>query len=212
MPLFVTIEGGEGAGKTTLVRALEAKLLGCGVDAPVCATFEPGGTEIGRALRQALLDTPWSLQPWTETLLFLADRSEDVERVIRPALDAGSVVLSDRFLDSTLAYQGYGRGLELDLLRRLNDAVTGGLSPDLTLLLDLPPELGLARTRARSGGASEGDRIGDAALAFHQRVNAGFRELAAAEPQRIRIIDATQSAEHVLRDVWSLVEPFARRA
>ena len=207
MSLFVTIEGGEGAGKTTLARALEVKLAECEISACVCVTFEPGGTDIGRALRQVLLDAPWHPQPWTETLLFLADRAEDVERVIKPALDAGAIVLSDRFLDSTLAYQGYGRGLDLDLLRRINHEVSSGLSPDLTLLLDLDPAEGLARSRA--GGV---DRIEAADLAFHERVNNGYRALQQENPQRIRRIDAMQSAEDVLRDAWSLVEPFASRA
>lgn len=208
MPL-ITIEGGEGAGKTTLARALLERLQAEGLTARL--THEPGGSAIGRAVRQLVLDPQLDLSLWTETCLFLADRASNVDEVVRPALEAGEVVLSDRYVDSTLAYQGRGRGLDVDLLRRLNAAVTGGLTPDLTLLLDLPAELGLARTRARSQGVAEGDRIGDAALTFHKRVNAGFRELAEAEPERIRIISATQSAEVVLRDAWPLVERFTGR-
>lgn len=207
---LITIEGGEGAGKTTLARALYERLQTRGH--PARLTHEPGGSPIGRAVRQLVLDPQLDLSLWTETCLFLADRASNVETVVRPALTAGEIVLSDRYVDSTLAYQGHGRGLDLDLLRRLNDAVTGGLLPDLTLLLDLSPQVGLERTRIRAQGQDQGDRIGDAALAFHERVNAGFRALAEAEPERVRIIDATQPAQDVLRDAWSLVEPFARRA
>ena len=207
---LITIEGGEGAGKTTLARALYERLQTRGH--PARLTHEPGGSPIGRAVRQLVLDPQLDLSLWTETCLFLADRASNVETVVRPALAAGEIVLSDRYVDSTLAYQGHGRGLDLDLLRRLNDAVTGGLLPDLTLLLDLSPQVGLERTRIRAQGQDQGDRIGDAALAFHERVNAGFRALAEAEPDRVRIINATQPAQDVLRDAWSLVEPFARRA
>ncbi len=204
---FITIEGGEGAGKTTLAQALAERLRAQGRS--VRLTREPGGSALGQALRTLVLDPQLQLTDWSETCLFLADRGANVEGVIRPALAAGEIVFCDRYLDSTLAYQGYGRGLDLGLLRRLNEAVTGGLLPELTLLLDLPPELGLARTRARS---DPGDRIGDAAFAFHQRVNAGFRALAEAEPSRIRVIDATQSAQDVLRDAWLLVERCTARA
>ena len=145
---FITIEGGEGAGKTTLAQALAERLRAQGRS--VRLTREPGGSALGQALRTLVLDPQLQLTDWSETCLFLADRGANVEGVIRPALAAGEIVFCDRYLDSTLAYQGYGRGLDLGLLRRLNEAVTGGLLPELTLLLDLPPELGLARTRARS--------------------------------------------------------------
>ena len=139
---------------------------------------------------------------WDETWMFLAARASHVEEVLKPALAAGELVFSDRYSDSTLAYQGFGRGLDLERLRRLNAEATQGLSPDLTLLLDVPAEVGLARTRARS---SERDRIGDADLAFHRRVNAGFRSLAAECGERIVMLDASREAAAVLTDALTIV-------
>ncbi|MXY85167.1 MAG: dTMP kinase [Chloroflexi bacterium] len=197
---FITVEGGDGAGKTTLVRSLAACLSQSGHRVRV--TFEPGGTELGTRLRSLVLDPELDLGDWDETWLFLAARASHVQEVLNPALSAGELVFSDRFSDSTLAYQGYGRGLDLDRLRRLNAEATKELQPDMTLLLDVPAEVGLARTRARS---SDGDRIGDADLAFHRRVNAGFRALAAQDSERITIIDASREAPTVLADAFEIV-------
>lgn len=197
---FITVEGGDGAGKTTLVSALAECLTGAGRQ--VRLTFEPGGTELGTRLRSLVLDPNLNLGDWDETWLFLAARASHVQDVLKPALAAGDLVFSDRYSDSTLAYQGYGRGLDIDRLRRLNAEATQGLSPDLTLLLDVPAEVGLARTRARSSGA---DRIGDADLAFHRRVNSGFRALAAADTDRIVIIDASREASTVLVEAFEIV-------
>ena len=197
---FITVEGGDGAGKTTLAKSLAECLEQAG--RAVRLTFEPGGTRLGRQLRSLVLDPELEMGDWDETWLFLAARASHVQDVLKPALRAGELVFSDRYSDSTLAYQGYGRGLDLDRLRRLNAEATQGLTPDLTLLLDVPAEVGLARTRARS---SEGDRIGDADLAFHRRVNAGFRALAAEQSERIVMIDANRSASNVLMDALMIV-------
>ena len=172
-------------------------------------TFEPGGTGLGRSLRGLVLDAELALTDWEETWLFLAARASHVESIIRPALEAGEVVICDRFSDSTLAYQGYGRGLPLARLERLNAEATGGLEADRTLVLDVPAALGLARARARARARQTGpDRIGDAALAFHERVNAGFRTIAQEAAGRVRLLDASGSEEAVraaarsaLRDV-----------
>ena len=197
---FITVEGGDGAGKTTLARSLADCLGASGHE--VRLTFEPGGTSLGTRLRSLVLDPELEMGDWDETWLFLAARASHVHDVLLPALAEGELVFSDRFSDSTLAYQGYGRGLDLERLRRLNAEATQGLTPDLTLLLDVPAEVGLARTRARS---SEGDRIGDADLAFHERVNAGFRALAAEHGERIATIDASRDASSVLMDALTIV-------
>ena len=197
---FLTVEGGDGAGKTTLARSLAELLTAAGHS--VHLTFEPGGTVLGTRLRSLVLDPELEMSDWVETWLFLAARASHVHDVLLPALKAGELVLSDRYTDSTLAYQGYGRGLDLGRLRRLNLEATAGLAPDLTLLLDISPEAGLARTRARS---SEGDRIGDADLAFHRRVNAGFRSLASEDAERIRTVDASRDAADVLTDALQIV-------
>ena len=203
--MLITVEGGDGAGKTTLVRALAQHWNAAGV--PLQTTLEPGGTAIGRGLRNLVLHTDAELSLWTETFLFLADRSADVAEIIRPALDRGQLVLCDRYADSTLAYQGHGRGLDLDLLQRLNHAATDGLQPDLTILLDIPPEQGVARGRADGG-----DRIADAALDFHRRVNHGFRAIAAAEPHRVVLLDAAQPPDAVFHAALAAAEPRLRRA
>lgn len=197
---FLTVEGGDGAGKTTLAKSLAESLTASGHS--VRLTFEPGGTLLGTRLRSLVLDPELEMSDWVETWLFLAARASHVHDILLPALEAGELVVSDRYTDSTLAYQGYGRGLDLDRLRRLNAEATEGLVPDLTLLLDISPEAGLARTRARS---SKGDRIGDADLAFHRRVNTGFRSLASEDAERIRTIDASRDAADVLTDALQIV-------
>lgn len=198
--VFITVEGGDGAGKTTLAKSLAECLQASGRE--VRLTFEPGGTSLGTRLRSLVLDPELEISDWVETWLFLVARTSHVHDVLIPALKAGELVLSDRYTDSTLAYQGYGRGLDLKRLRNLNVEATEGLSPDLTLMLDIPAEAGLARTRARS---ADGDRIGDADLAFHLRVNEGFRSLASERAERIRLIDASQEASEVLTDALQIV-------
>ncbi len=191
--LFITLEGPDGSGKTTQARMLVEWLREQGY--PVLATREPGGTRIGEAIRAVVHDCAHvEMAPQTEILLYSASRAQHVAEVIRPALAAGKIVVCDRYFDSTYAYQGYGRGLPLPTLRIITDFAVQGLIPDLTLYLDIAPEVGLQR-RARSGG--ELNRLDREALAFHERVRAGYLELAAADPARWRVIDADRPPETV---------------
>jgi dTMP kinase len=180
---FITLEGPEGAGKSTQSTRLAAALTERGFD--VFATREPGGTTAGETIRRILLDGP-ELDGWTEALLFTAARAQLVREVIRPQLQAARVVLCDRYTDSTLAYQGYGRGLDLAILTRLQDEATGGLRPALTFLLDLPVERGLSRIPTASL-----DRLDRETEAFHHRVRQGYQEMAAADRERWVVVDAT---------------------
>jgi dTMP kinase len=195
--LFVTFEGIEGSGKSTHLRQLAAHLRAGGQ--VVVETREPGGTPAGAAMRGLLLgaDTV-PLTALSELFLYCADRTQHVSEVIRPGLAAGHVVLCDRFSDSTIAYQGYGRGLDLGVLRALDARARDGIWPDLTFLLDCPIEEGLARARGR---ATARDRFENETHAFHERVRAGFQALAAAEPGRFSVLDARQPIERVQRQV-----------
>lgn len=199
---FITFEGGEGCGKSTQINRLAAALSAEGTE--VVMTREPGGTPLAesvrRLLKDELADAP---SDRTEVLLFLAARAQLVDKVIEPALAAGKWVLSDRFSDSTLAYQGYGRGLPLDELERMNAFACNALKPDLTLLLDVEPGVSLARMRGRELSTGVGrDRIENAGAGFHERLRKGFDELAAREPERIAVIDANGSEEAVWEAVW----------
>ncbi len=202
--LFVTFEGGEGSGKSTQVARLAARLRSLGLDPLV--TREPGGTALAEGIRALLLDPDHRPGALAEAFLLLASRSELVAQVIRPALAAGRVVICDRYTDSTLAYQGGGRGLDLGLLEAWNRAATGGLIPDLTLLFDVDPAVGLER-RGRASAAT--NRLDREALEFHTRVHACYRELAAREPARWVVIDASQPADLLEHAVWEAVD--ARR-
>ena len=188
--IFIAIEGPEGAGKSTQVRMLEAWLRERGRDPLV--TREPGGTPVAEEVRRILLESD-ALSARTELLLMLASRSTLVEAVIRPALEAGRVVVTDRFHLSTLAYQGYGRALPFEDVVRMNRFATGGLEPDLTVVLDVEPDVGAARRTGRAGGP---DRIERAGAAFHRRVLEAYRELAAADP-RVERLDATPEAGEI---------------
>jgi dTMP kinase len=189
---FISFEGPEGGGKSTQIQRLAAALAEQGY--AVWTTREPGGTRVGETIRPILLGQHQAvnLSAWSEALLFTAARAQLVEEVIRPRLERGELVLCDRFSDSTLAYQGYGRGLDLEALRRLQAQATGGLRPHLTLLLDLPVEAGLARIPR---GAK--DRLDRETIAFHQRVHAGYRTMAALEPHRWRGVDASLDPDQV---------------
>jgi dTMP kinase len=190
--MFITFEGPEGGGKTAHINPLSEFLVDLGYT--VVTTREPGGTEIGDQVRAILMRLEnTSMKPRTETLLFLAARAQLVEQCIRPELSQNHIVLSDRYADSTLAYQGYGHGNDLKMLHHLLDFATGNLWPDLTFLLDIDPEVGLKRKR--SGG--EWNRLDAYTLAFHQRVWQGYRELARKDPQRWVMIDANQSFDSV---------------
>ena len=192
--LFVAFEGGEGAGKTTQARLIAIWLREHGFD--VVTTHEPGATKIGMRLRAILLDTNNAgMSPRCETLLYAADRAEHVASVIEPALDRGAVVLTDRYVDSTLAYQGAGRGLRTAEIARLNSWATGDRKPDLTILLDMPPEAGLGRRTASA------DRLEAEPLDFHRRVRAGFLALSRAEPERYLVVDASRQPEDVTEEI-----------
>jgi dTMP kinase len=197
--MFITLEGPEGSGKTRQISGLVEVLRQEGY--PVLMTREPGGTAIGDQIRSVLFDMQnTDMRPRTEILLFQASRAQLVEQVIRPCLGRGEVVVCDRYADSTLAYQGYGHRVDLDELRRVVNFATGGLKPDLTLLLDVEVEVGLKRKVA----ASEWNRLDAYDLDFHRRVRQGYHEMARAEPERWVMIDAGQPPEAVqaaLREV-----------
>ena len=193
---FVTVEGIEGSGKSTLLSGLAERLRTHGSE--IFATREPGGTPLGDAIREIFLNRSLAISPLTEALLINAARVTHVTDAIGPALAAGRIVLCDRFVDSTLAYQGYGRGLELRYLRELCDAATGGLEPDLTLLVDVPVEISRARTRSRHRGV---DRLESEDDAFHERVRHGYLELARSSPRHV-VLDGTLSAQQVLERAW----------
>jgi dTMP kinase len=195
---FVTFEGGEGSGKSTQLQRLAARLRERGFDPLV--TREPGGTPVAEAIRALLLDPALEPTAVAEALLMEAARAELVSTVIRPALEAGRMVLCDRYADSTLAYQGAGRGLDLDVLRGWNRVATGGLTPDLTLLFDLDPGLGLLR---RGGAAGVPNRLDRESLAFHARVRVQFLELARAEPRRFTLIPADQPPDTIEATAWA---------
>lgn len=199
--LFITLEGGEGSGKTTQALRLFQSLTTQGYE--VQHTREPGGTPVAERLRSVLLDrSAEALTPETEALLMLAARRQHVEHVIRPALASGKVVICDRFSDSTLAYQGYGRGLDLKVLRMINKWVTGTLTPHLTLFFDIPIAVGLQR---RHGEPGDQNRLDHETRRFHANVRAGFQALAKREPRRIKIVDARQSPDSVAAEVERLV-------
>jgi dTMP kinase len=191
--VFITLEGIEGSGKSTQLRKLAERIPNA------LATKEPGGTPTADRIRAILLDTRATIDPVAELFLFAASRRQHVMEVIRPALAAGRVVLCDRFTDATLAYQGFGRRLDLDRLRWLNDWATDSLRPDLTLIFDLPEEVGLQRARSRNSSApvDEG-RFEQEDLRFHRRVREGYLTLAASEPDRYAVIDAAGTPDEVL--------------
>ena len=206
--MFITFEGIEGTGKSTQIELLKELLEAQG--RRVVVTCEPGGSRIGAELRRVLLSLEnRDLTPQAELFLYLADRAQHVAQVVRPALASGAVVLSDRFADSTVAYQGYGRGMDLALLHQLNAVAVDGLWPELTLLLDLDPVVGLERAMARNsreGKTNAEGRFEAESLAFHSRVRQGFLDLAAREPGRISIVDATGRPEDIALAVRALVE------
>ena len=194
--MFISLEGPDGAGKTTQIRLLADRLQKEG--SHVVTTREPGGTALGQELRALLLSSGHSLTAASEAFLMSADRAEHVEHVIRPALALGKLVITDRYLDSTLAYQGGGRGLDMDALRVVQQLATGGLEPDLTLLLDLPVQAGLERKLL----SVDLNRLDHESREFHEAVAATFRDLAQQNPRRWRTIDATQDVQMVHTAIW----------
>jgi dTMP kinase len=199
--MFITLEGPEGSGKTSQVPALADHIRSLGYK--VLLTREPGGTLIGDQIRNILISLEnKALTPQAETLLFLAARAQLVREVIQPSLATGVVVLSDRYADATLAYQGYGHGVDLDVLRKLLEFATGGLQPDLKILLDIDVEDGLRRKT----DCGEWNRLDAYSVAFHDRVRKGYHSLVASEPDKWVIIDASQDRDSIQNDLRKAVE------
>ena len=202
---FFTFEGMDGSGKTTQMHRLAARLRACG--RAVIETAEPGGTAIGRKIRQILLDAAnQELSPTAELLLYFASRAQNVDELILPALSRGDIVLADRFTDSSLAYQGCGRGLGAETVLALDRIACRGLVPDLTILLDIDVETSLARARVRNSTRSAGEtRMDEQALGFHRKVHEAYRMLAAREPARVHVVDGRASMDEIEQVIWALV-------
>ena len=199
--LFIVFEGGDGAGKSTQIRLLENQLTQAGV--PVLVTSEPGGTKLGATIRELLLNPNHDMHPVTEALLFAADRAEHAATVIRPALTAGKVVISSRYMDSSIAYQSAGRGLHVDHIETLSMWATNDLVPDMTFVLDVSPTVGLARAARTEFGQL--DRIEQETNTFAMKVRAEFLRLAAREPERYTVLDASRHQHAVTSDVLAVV-------
>jgi len=196
--IFISLEGPDGAGKTTQLKLLSKYLdsIGC----QYLITRDPGGTSLGKQIRRILLHAETAVDPVTELLLYQADRAQHVSELIAPSLKKGMVVLCDRYIDSSLAYQGYGRNIDLALIYQLNQISTGGLMPELTILFDIDSEAGLSRLHP-----SGHDRLECEAIDFHKRVRHGYLELAKAEPKRWQIIDASRAMSAVQEDLQRIV-------
>jgi dTMP kinase len=203
---FISFEGIEGTGKSTQAKLLQQRLLGAGHE--VILTEEPGGTLISLRIREVLLSVDHTnMKPVTELLLYNAARAQHIEEVILPALNRGAVVITDRFTDSTFAYQGYGRGINMDLLESIDGIATNGLRPDITILLDIDVETGLKRNRR----INKTDRLELEDVEFHQRVRKGYQELAAKEPERIKSLDASGGIEELSDVIARIISDFIGR-
>tara|TARA_B110001452_G_C15160811_1_gene403786 strand:+ start:109 stop:744 length:636 start_codon:yes stop_codon:yes gene_type:complete len=202
--LFITFEGGEGCGKSTQIAALKARLEAMGKT--VVQTREPGGTALGESVRNLLQydDAGQGMSPEAELLLFAASRAQHVRELIAPAIAEGQIVLCDRFLDSTTVYQGVARAIDSKKVDTINQFAIGDTNPDLTILIDLPPEIGLARVHARSDGQL--DRMEKEAIGFFQAVRQGYLDLAKSEPKRFLVLDGSQSVEELETQIWQKVE------
>lgn len=205
---FITFEGIDGSGKSTQLRLLANFLKSNGCD--VLLTREPGGTPVGVRLRAALLDVQEEVDPLTELLVFAADRAQHVRRVLRPAIDAGQVVFSDRYSDATVAYQGAGRGFLPELIAEIVRLATEGLKPELTVLFDLSVADSTARTSRRSNGKHKGDRLDSEPDEFHTRVRDAYLAIARAEPERVKIVETILPVEMTHERVKEIVVPFLR--
>ncbi|MDQ3817254.1 MAG: dTMP kinase [Acidobacteriota bacterium] len=206
---FITFEGIDGCGKSTQLRLLASELRLRGVE--VVQTREPGGTQLGKRIRTVLLDPQIEVEPLAELLLFAADRAQHVRTLLRPAIESGNIVLSDRYADATAAYQGAGRAFTPELIAKVIEIATEGLKPDLTLVFDLPVAECLARTERRTNGENRTDRLDAEDAAFHARVRDAYLRLASREPDRVRIIDATGSINEIHRRVLEVVTPFLEK-
>jgi len=211
--MFITFEGIEGSGKTSQIQSIHAQLGQRGYD--VIATREPGSSDIGAQIRSILLDSRnKGLDSLAELLLYMADRAQHLNETIKPALSVGKVILCDRYYDATLAYQGYARGLDIELITKLHQLAFSDVRPDITFLLDLPVETGLARAWQQiQNGQRTGreTRFEEEALAFHSKVRSGYLALAAEEPQRFRIIDASVPKEQVEQEIMAIIQKVMNR-
>lgn len=204
--LLITLEGPDGSGKTMQMDLLEQALLAQGY--PVLRSREPGGTAIGEAIRGIILDPQYSeMDPMTEALLYAASRAQHVAEKIKPALEKGSIVLLDRFLDSSLVYQGIGRGMTIETIEEINRFATGGLQPDITLMVYIDYEEGLRRKKAQKGSL---DRMEQQQELFHRRVNEGYLTLAHRYPDRIKLIDGAREPQKVHQDILKRIQELAQ--
>ena len=195
--LFITFEGGDGCGKTTQIKLLDEYLRNKGYK--TLLTREPGSIGLGEKVREILLNYDGEVSSVCESFLFLADRAQNVDCIIKPALDDGTIVICDRHTDSSVAYQGYGRGLDIDRINMLNNIATSGLKPDLTIVLDVDVETSQARV------GSEKDRMESAGIEFFERVRKGYLEIAKQEPERVKVVDAKQTIEDIHNQILELV-------
>lgn len=206
---FITFEGIDGSGKSTQLRLLADDLRFRGFN--VLTTHQPGGTPLGRRLREAFLDTDENIAPMAELLLFAADRAQHVEFLIKPALEEGKIVISDRYADATTAYQGAGRGFDAKTIKQVIQLATGGLKPDLTLFFDLPIEIGLQRTHKRDQMGELKNRLDKENTEFYQRVRDSYHEIIAKEPKRFRVIDSSKSREEVHAEALEVLTKFLKK-
>lgn len=198
--LFITFEGADGCGKTTQMKLLADYLKTQGLE--VVLTREPGGKGLGERVREILLNYDGEVSDRCESFLFLADRAQNIDIIVNPAVEQGKIVLCDRHIDSTVAYQGYGRGLDLERIKMLNNLATNGRKPDLTIVFDIDVETSMKRV------GSEKDRMESAGIEFHNKVRNGYLEIAKEEPDRIKVVNAVQSIEEVFEDVKKIVKEY----
>lgn len=198
--LFITFEGPDGCGKTTQMKLLAEYFEKQGKE--VVLTREPGGKGLGEKIREILLNYDGEVSDRCESFLFLADRAQNIDIIVNPAIKQGKIVLCDRHIDSTVAYQGYGRGLDIDRINKLNNLATNGKKPDLTLVFDVDVETSMKRV------GKEKDRMESAGIEFHNRVRTGYLKLAAQEPNRIKVLDATKSIEEIHKDVINILKNY----
>ena len=198
--MFRTFEGADGCGKTTQMKLLAQYLNKNGYD--VVITREPGGKGLGEKVREILLNYDGEVSSVCESFLFLADRAQNIDIIVKPAIESGKIVLCDRHVDSTVAYQGYGRGLDIDRINMLNNLATSGKKPDLTFVFDIDVETSMKRV------GREKDRMESAGIEFHERVRKGYLEIAKSEPERVKVIDATRTIEEIHNDVIRIFENF----
>lgn len=196
--LFITLEGADGCGKTTQLNLLKEYLTSSGYE--IVVTREPGGKGLGEKLREILLNYDGEVSDRCEAFLYLADRAQNIDTIIKPAINSGKIVLCDRHTDSSVAYQGYGREQNIDNINMLNELAVNGVHPDLTIVFDIDTEISMARVGA------EKDRLESAGIEFHKRVRNGYFEIAKKNPQRIKVVDASQTIEDVQRDVIKIIE------